>query len=153
MPTESIHLEPGFGAPEKPVPGDPIIHNGVKVGVIIDPEIEISQEIRDMWPKDDYPADLPKDPDPFNYSDPFIQDTEWNKGEVLLPKAPSSLLSMKDMGLTFYSHPAQKWQFTFGKDSDCSFRVVKAPNKFQRWMQEKFLGIYWSPIPSTAVSG
>ena len=49
---------------------------------------------------------------------------------------------------SFYNPPQPNWKITFGDNSNfcISFHVEKSPNKFQRWMMKKVLGINWEKL-------
>lgn len=48
----------------------------------------------------------------------------------------------------FYVPPEPKWRFRLTKEKNYAtlFHSVGAPNRFHRWMQKIFLGIYWDKI-------
>lgn len=47
--------------------------------------------------------------------------------------------------------PKANWRFHFGDSSDeyFQFYIKNAPNRFQRWMIKKVLGIRWEKIGDT----
>jgi hypothetical protein len=49
---------------------------------------------------------------------------------------------------SFYQPPKANWQITFGLTTNTYIQIYveKPPNKFQRWMMQKVLGIYWKKI-------
>jgi hypothetical protein len=49
---------------------------------------------------------------------------------------------------SFYQPPKPNWQISFGgaTNTRIAIYVENPPNKFQRWMIKKVLGIYWSKI-------
>lgn len=44
--------------------------------------------------------------------------------------------------------PTANWRFYFGDSSDVYFQfyIKTPPNRFQRWMTEKVLGIRWEKV-------
>lgn len=54
-------------------------------------------------------------------------------------------------GVLGMSQPPQaNWRFYFGGKQECNayfqFYLENPPNRFQRWMMSKVLGIYWEKV-------
>lgn len=64
-----------------------------------------------------------------------------------------SLSVSKDLLSTFTLAvpPQPNWRFYFGDSPDVYFQfyIKEPPNRFQRWMIEKVLGIRWEKIGDT----
>lgn len=45
--------------------------------------------------------------------------------------------------------PATNWRWYFGNSTDVYFQFYlrKPPNRLQRWLTHKMLGIRWGPVP------
>lgn len=50
--------------------------------------------------------------------------------------------------LNFYNPPQPNWKLYFGDITDTyyMFYTKNPPNRFQRWMIKKILGITWEPV-------
>lgn len=49
-----------------------------------------------------------------------------------------------------YIPPSPNWKLYLGDDSTCyHFYIKNPPNRFQRWMIKKVLGITWQPIQNS----
>lgn len=52
--------------------------------------------------------------------------------------------------LSFYKPPQPNWRFYFGgkqeRNAYFQFYLENPPNRFQRWMMGKVLGIYWEKV-------
>lgn len=59
-------------------------------------------------------------------------------------------LSMPPRALNFTRPPEANWRFYFGGKQACNayfqFYLERPPNRFQRWMMGKVLGIYWEKV-------
>jgi hypothetical protein len=47
--------------------------------------------------------------------------------------------------------PQANWRWSFGNSTDVYFQfyIAKPPNRLQRWLTHKLLGIRWEPVPPT----
>lgn len=57
-------------------------------------------------------------------------------------------ISASDGGYKIYNPPKANWRWKFGDSPDVyfQFHIKNPPNRFQRWLFEKMLGIKWERI-------